>query len=222
MTQSQSDQSRKLGETGRQAHMPEGGQNCTGVGVASAVNESRWTHKCHCGAMRGLRWIGLASVLLVFFSGTIVIQLYRQANRGTPVLPVSRAPTLPVIRSTLTTRAALASATTTSAPVTKHLPLLQHPDPLIAYLRSNARDLVESTATPSPPVPAWVHSTNRLSLALAESLKSTNEHTPHYDGPAFTLAPDRVIIVIMTYARPGYVQRLLESLAAVDGSFVGA
>ncbi len=167
--------------------------------------------------MRGLRWIGLAAIVLVFFS--IVVQLHRRAERLPPVLPTTRiTAALAMSPAASTGRSA---ATSTGLPLLPplaavKLPLLEHPDPLIAYLRKNARELHD--VGPAAAVPSWVHPMNRLSLSLAESLKSTNEHTPHYDGHAFTLAPDRVIIVVMTYARPGYVQRLLESLAAVDGS----
>ncbi len=172
--------------------------------------------------MRIVRWVWLAAAVLVFFSFSVAVQLYRQTLRPSLSWPVTHVPVAPVTITTAYSNAAVLSSPSASPaadaprqPQQQQQQQQQQSDPLIAFLRSNAHDVLShATASASP----WVRDMNRLSLSLAESLKSINEHTPHIDGPAFTLAPDRVVIVIMTYARPGYVQRLLESLAVVEGT----
>jgi hypothetical protein len=98
-------------------------------------------------------------------------------------------------------------------PPTRHLPrpLRPHADPLMQLLRSRARDSAPG-----------VEAVNDQSLSLSQALAQLNDVARASFGfPAGRDKPDpasdRIVLVIMTHSRTGYVERLLQSLARVEG-----
>ncbi len=95
----------------------------------------------------------------------------------------------------------------------RHLPraLRPHADPLLQLLRSRAAD-----SAPGMEV------VNDQSLSLSQALAQLNDVARAAVGlPAGSdkpeLAADRVVLVVMAFSRTGYVERLLRSLALVEG-----
>lgn len=156
--------------------------------------------------MRSVR-VFVATLLLLIVATIITI------HRFHGIVHMQNVPSVaPLLREArISTTSTTSRGPRTAAPVLverkTHFP---EADFLIEYLRRSASRVHGTAATDT---------TNALSLSLAAALSTMNERAaPSWDSTHFKLAPDRVVLVVMTYARPGYVERLLRSLAHVEGS----
>ena len=147
------------------------------------------------------RLVRLAAVALALLLPALLL---RYALRSPPPPPP---PPVPASLSAATTRP---PALPILPPRRRPRPLRPHSDPLLQLLRSRAAASASGT-----------EAVNDQSLSLSQTLAQLNDVARAAFGlPAPERAEpsaDRVVLVIMTYSRTGYVERLLRSLALVEG-----
>jgi hypothetical protein len=161
--------------------------------------------------MKLLWWFALLSLVFMFGSVALVLQLHM----ASPEHPRWMNPSVP-LRFTSPHEAVNTAAPTTIASILQSTEQANIVDgPVMSHLLDSASQVQRSNDVA---ITASMRVANDMSLSLSSALSAINERVRVFgDNGRFNLAPDRVIIVVMTYARPGYVERLLKSLSAVEG-----